>query len=1314
MAVTVSGRVNTTFILDGDIVKLIQIRNAGGITAKEASEALNGGVDYTTDPTDVVVKFDLYFDAEGLDSLDPTATEIRGAQFDLDLSGITSQLDNVSDFATENNSTWLMDLAVERGVFDVVILNNAMGNIAPVKASAVVDIDPSNDGDRPPIPMEQKIGTVYINPRDGETDIQLSIQNMVITTDAGEVTPLSYTVTLIKNGPPELLSEISDATLNEDSPYSYDTSNHFADPDPVDVLTYSATLEDGSALPSWLTLDPDTGVLSGTPDNDDSGLYSITMTATDGAGDSVDDTYYLTVENVNDAPILDGDFTGTVTTGAASNTVTGALTGSDVDRYPWIGETGNWTSTITTTVDNVQTSTQTNTRGDQRIVTTEGVWGDGAYSGTGVTTLASGGWYRETQSRDGNGLVTKTVTSSLGDNWVGTNNGIENSWSVTGDLLVLGALYTDLEFTRSVENGRVSAVTGSALSPDGEIVTIGMDGFDEDGDPIIIGTTSGGHGISRLYNDGEELLYTIEDQRGTYGTLALDEQANWIYTLDNSDPDTIALKPGETVVDSFMVELSDGIDAVSQQVDVSVVGEDYMFRIQAPTPLQIDTNDPNIDLGMDGAVIDAIAANVTAAFGHTSVTALSSSWDSDTNTLMISFDSATNDQVPIAYHISTSYGNIIEEALGELGYTEITGLTTGWESQARTATLSFSSAEYSGQTVSDMSATIVTSESGDIVSFNAAAMVTADPITLTQSDITEGTKSALTLMGYSGISGLSSSWNTSENIFDLSISSAYASGYYLTSISMRLDLDNSGNVTSLSASAYNSSAGWIQWDHSTMTEYEKDVIKEAYVVIDTIERLSQVDSSDEVALLMLELAGYSQISGLTTSWDPLHLTSTLEVSSARYGGQSVINGKIVASINALGSIDFYSSTAQVDGEQVSYDRYDLTDEEKFFVILGNHAMARIGGIRDTVDATDLTTAERAIIQSANQRLVDLDSALSNHEFTDGSATISFDLNGSITDYAASLSHSDAGVISFSDSSLLNTTRLAAIDSAYSEIRGVESMVDAILDADSQASAIASALESVGFSQLSGVSCQWDSGARTVTAGFDGGYWDGTYLTAASVVITVDRSGDLIAYDLLATTGAGQFSHSMEALGVVDRYSLKVAAKTVSDLTAIEVAENHASLLDNPVFDLWSSSVDTGVDISPKSSKVGFIEVAEFDQLKLSTTDAYTPDINITDAIDVLRHIVNLDPLTASSSKYHAADVNNDGTINISDAIDVLRHIVSLDTIDSFDLIDEQGNRVTRLDPDALGGGPTWTIVANGDVNLSGSFAEEYTIQSDLV
>ena len=177
-----------------DIVKLIQVRDAATLTAAQASTEINGQ-DYTSGSTDSVLKFDLWLDAEGIDSLNASATEIRGAEFSF--AWDANQLDGVSAFASEENATWLMDFAVEANVFDVSSSNNAEGGVTFGKASAVVDTDTSNDTGRDAIPLELKVGTVYLNPKDGVTDLQLTVQGMTISTDDSDVTPLNYVVDVL-------------------------------------------------------------------------------------------------------------------------------------------------------------------------------------------------------------------------------------------------------------------------------------------------------------------------------------------------------------------------------------------------------------------------------------------------------------------------------------------------------------------------------------------------------------------------------------------------------------------------------------------------------------------------------------------------------------------------------------------------------------------------------------------------------------------------------------------------------------------------------------------------------------------------------------------------------------------------------------------------------------------------------------------------------------------------------------------------------------------------------------------------------------
>jgi len=70
------------------------------------------------------------------------------------------------------------------------------------------------------------------------------------------------------------------------------------------VLTWMATLSDDSSLPAWLTFDPETLLLSGTPENGDVGTIEIKVTVTDMGEASASDLFLLTVNNTNDPPIL--------------------------------------------------------------------------------------------------------------------------------------------------------------------------------------------------------------------------------------------------------------------------------------------------------------------------------------------------------------------------------------------------------------------------------------------------------------------------------------------------------------------------------------------------------------------------------------------------------------------------------------------------------------------------------------------------------------------------------------------------------------------------------------------------------------------------------------------------------------------------------------------------------------------------------------------------------------------------------------------------------------------------------------------------
>ena len=105
------------------------------------------------------------------------------------------------------------------------------------------------------------------------------------------------------NDAPTASAGVAVATATEDASFTYPLpAGTFTDVDGGDVLTYGAKMADGSALPSWLQIDPASGTLHGTPTNDDVGSLSVVVTATDKAQTSATKTVSISVANTNDAP----------------------------------------------------------------------------------------------------------------------------------------------------------------------------------------------------------------------------------------------------------------------------------------------------------------------------------------------------------------------------------------------------------------------------------------------------------------------------------------------------------------------------------------------------------------------------------------------------------------------------------------------------------------------------------------------------------------------------------------------------------------------------------------------------------------------------------------------------------------------------------------------------------------------------------------------------------------------------------------------------------------------------------------------------
>jgi Ca2+-binding RTX toxin-like protein len=190
---------------------------------------------------------------------------------------------------------------------------------------------------------------------DGGSGIDIAVYGSVwasyLVTESGGV----YTVTDIRSGSPEGTDTLVDVetirfsdgdfaiamtpksapqatamtskTAKENVAFSFDASVHFSDQNsPLgDVLEFSAS------APSWLTIDPETGVLSGTPGFFDAAATNVTVTATDADGLATSKTFALTVLDSNRSPTGPQLSKSTVDENRPAGTTVGVLSVIDPD-----------------------------------------------------------------------------------------------------------------------------------------------------------------------------------------------------------------------------------------------------------------------------------------------------------------------------------------------------------------------------------------------------------------------------------------------------------------------------------------------------------------------------------------------------------------------------------------------------------------------------------------------------------------------------------------------------------------------------------------------------------------------------------------------------------------------------------------------------------------------------------------------------------------------------------------------------------------------------------------------------------------------
>ena len=216
------------------------------------------------------------------------------------------------------------------------------------------------------------------------------------------------------NNPPTVATEIPDQTAMVGTALDYAFPvNTFNDAD-SDTLTYTATQSDGTALPSWLSFTAGTRTFSGTPATADVGTVSVKVTASDGNGGTVSDTFDIVVSPPADttAPTVE------------------SIVRHDPTSSPTNADSLTWRVTFSEAVSNVDTAdfAVSGTNATLSVSAVSGVTGayDVTASGgnladvTATVTLAIAAGH-DIQDAASNALTITTPTGTNDDTWMVDN-----------------------------------------------------------------------------------------------------------------------------------------------------------------------------------------------------------------------------------------------------------------------------------------------------------------------------------------------------------------------------------------------------------------------------------------------------------------------------------------------------------------------------------------------------------------------------------------------------------------------------------------------------------------------------------------------------------------------------------------------------------------------------------------------------------------------------------------------------------------------------------------------------------------------------
>ncbi|WP_063669165.1 retention module-containing protein [Aliivibrio fischeri] len=249
-----------------------------------------------------------------------------------------------------------------------------------------------------------------------------------------------------------------------------------------------------------------------------------TVIVTDSQGESVQKDITITIEGTNDLPEITGGTTGEYIEDVSPDVVTGQLIATDVDA----GDTT--TFEVRTYVGNYGTF----------YLEADGTWRYEINKDSAAI-----------QSLNEGETISETFTAVVHDSNGGfTNEQIDFTITGTNDRPVVSGdnaatvIEDAQEFLPPGEtfNGQFTKVTGNVIADDIDL-----------GDEVV--------------------SWQVINGSGVYGIFTIDENGQWTYLLDNTDPDTNALNFGDVRTEVFQITATDKQGGISEPFEVTITVE---------------------------------------------------------------------------------------------------------------------------------------------------------------------------------------------------------------------------------------------------------------------------------------------------------------------------------------------------------------------------------------------------------------------------------------------------------------------------------------------------------------------------------------------------------------------------------------------------------------------------------------------------------------------------------------------------------------------------------------------------------------------